>query len=177
MSDNPVEQPVGKSVMGDVITQDDIVKSRGGRPRKEGKKPTVWVGCKLPHGHEIQLEREISSRDANGKDVVLNVPDGEPVVLAGANADRKRTDPNDMSSYGITEVDADLMNHWMDTHKAFPAVVKGLIFIAPTEADAEDEAADREKVITGVEGLDISGRDPRIGGGIQADNYEGKPEE
>lgn len=176
MSDNPVEQPVGKSVMGDVVSRDDIEKSRSRRGKKESRN-TVWVGCKTATGHEIQLERPVQKNDpVTGKEFTLNVRDGDSVVLAGANSDRKRTDPNDMSQYGITEVDADLMGRWMEAHKSDAIVRHGLIFIAPTEADAEDEAADREKVLTGVEGLAPEGIDPRIGSGVSADNYEGKTE-
>lgn len=135
------------------------------------RRDTVWVGCKLPHGLQIHEEVQVSRTDPNGKEIKVWEPTDQRVTLAGANADRKRTDPNDMSAYGITEVDSEFFGRWMESHKASDAVRNGLIFAADNERDAEVEARDRANVQTGVEGLDPENPEARVG----PENYEDRP--
>jgi hypothetical protein len=116
-------------------------------PSRSGGK--IAVGCKLPHGLVIQPERLDEVRGVDGAVHRAYVPHGEPVTLAGANSS------NVIGGYGITEnVDADMFNAWMDSHKSYTPVVQGLIFAQPTANSAKDQAKDQADVKSGFEGLD-----------------------
>jgi hypothetical protein len=119
---------------------------------------TVFVGCKLPHGIELRLYNVTKDQPSQ--------PVGDPVVLAGSNAD------NAVAGYGITEnVDAAFFAAWMDQNQQFPAVRAGLIFAETDAAKTRDAAIERARVESGFEGLNPE----QPPGGVQPDNYEGRP--
>lgn len=90
---------------------------------------TLIVGCKLPHGLEIQLA-------------------GKPVVLRGSN------NATIAGAYGLTYgVDKAAFEEWLKTYKDFPAVQNQMIFAQATEKSAVAQAEELEKEATGFEGL------------------------
>ena len=98
----------------------------------------IIVGCKLPHGLEIQL---------GGKTVVLN----------GANS----TDI--IGGYGLTrDVDKAAFDQWLLDYKDFPAVQNGLIFAQANEKAVKSEATEKADEKTGLEGLNAEAPAPGI---------------
>ena len=91
---------------------------------------TVIVGCKLPHGIHAELG-------------------GKVVTLVGANSS------SIIGGFGITrEVDKDFIDAWLKAEAKNPIVVNGLVFVAGSEREAEKAIAEREKEVSGFEGLD-----------------------
>lgn len=91
---------------------------------------TVIVGCKLPHGLEVQI---------GGKTVVLNGANSSTIV----------------GGYGLTPgVDKAAFDEWLATYADFPAVQKELIFAQATEKSAAAQANEQAAEKTGFEGLD-----------------------
>lgn len=98
----------------------------------------IIVGCKLPHGLEIQLA-------------------GKTVVLAGANS----TDIT--GGYGLTrDVDKAAFDQWLLDYKDFPAVQQGLVFAQTSEHKARAQATEQADVRTGMEGLNPDAPAPGI---------------
>lgn len=90
------------------------------------------IACKLPNGLTI---------DHGDQTVTLN-GSGHASAVAG---------------YGMTPgVDVDWFQDWATgPGKDFPAVARGLIFVAPTERFASDQAADQgDHIRSGLEGID-----------------------
>lgn len=114
-------------------------------PSKSGA--TVWVGCKLVHGLEIFDEEEGLSHDANPKKISVRVP-GTTVKLNGANSSKV------IGGYGRTEVSQDFWDKWHGTHKKFPPVVSGAIFVEGSRERFAAAAADRKSIKTGFEPID-----------------------
>lgn len=111
----------------------------------------MFVGCKLPHGLEINHQ-------------------GERIVLNGANAGFDVENPwkNDLppdsplraSGVGLTQLDgskADAFKDWHDvTSKGDGPVRAGFIFFTEKAADATKEAQALEGEVNGLDGLDPS---------------------
>lgn len=101
----------------------------------------IIVGCKLPHGLEIQL---------GGKTVLLNGNNSTDIV----------------GGYGLTyDVDKAAFDQWLLDYKDFPAVQQGLIFAQTTDQKAKSQAKEQAAVKTGLEGLNPDAPAP----GIQPD--------
>ncbi|MDA8485853.1 hypothetical protein NNO07_22530 [Pseudomonas resinovorans] len=91
---------------------------------------TVIVGCKLPHGLQVNLG-------------------GVKVVLRGANSSRI------LGGFGITrDVDKDLIEGWLKAEAKNPIVANGMVFIATTDREADKAASEREGEKSGFEGID-----------------------
>lgn len=115
------------------------------------------VGCKLPHGLAIVLERQVETAEPNGTIVRRYVPVGDEVVLKGTNAS------NVIGGYGLTEdVDAAWFAEWLKTHADFPPVKRDLIFVHSTMPGASDTARERASVRSGFEPLDPDNPGPKL---------------
>lgn len=98
---------------------------------------TTRIACKLPNGLTID------HKTADDK--------VHKFTLKGANA------PGALMGFGVTEVDADVFDDWMEkTGKGFPAVIKGLIFKLPARdtSGAIKERANDKTVKSGAEPID-----------------------
>lgn len=90
------------------------------------------IACKLPNGLLVEHK-------------------GESVLLNGSD------DASAVSGYGLTpDVDLDWFNDWATGDgKDFPPVAKGLIFVAPNERFAQDQAREQgDDIRSGLEGVD-----------------------
>ncbi|MHB8283957.1 MAG: hypothetical protein ACYDD1_04705 [Caulobacteraceae bacterium] len=95
----------------------------------------VTVACKLPHGLNLGPFVE------GGPDVVLNG------YLAG--------DKRSVGGFGLTpNVDKDGFEKWLNDHKGFTPVTKGLIFTNDREAMVLSEASEKAGLKSGFEGVD-----------------------
>lgn len=95
---------------------------------------TCIVGCKLPHGLNIDL-------DVGGRKV--------PFTLKGRNASRI------IGGYGLTTgVPKDAFVAWLESHKEFPYVRNQYLFVHNDMAGARAHARDNEKLRTGMEPID-----------------------
>lgn len=116
-------------------------------------KDTVWIGCKLPNGHYLQIHRVIDSPDPKmGK---TTIP-GERHLVRGTNSPHAFV----VGDFGLTELPADFWSAWSEQHKDSPMVINGLIFAEGTERGARKEAQKREKLLSGFEPLDPDNPDP-----------------
>lgn len=114
----------------------------------ESRSASVTIGCKLPHGLIIEI----------------GTPEDEgyvSVTLKGGNSSAI------IGGYGLTRVSADVWAEWVRTHKFFPALRNGQLFVTPSEPDAQGEAVTRANVKTGFEGVDPE--NPPAEFGIQPD--------
>lgn len=108
---------------------------------------TITVGCKLPHG--LILEHG-----------------GKTITLKGWHSSRVA------GGYGLTEgVDKDVFEAWLKAHADLPMVKRGLVFAQERAHSAEACAREREKVRSGLEGLN---RD-KPGAKLKPEAFEGMP--
>lgn len=113
---------------------------------KSGTKFCV-VGCKLPHGLELQLYKP-REKLAPGETPEPLEPIGDPIILAGSNQEGA------VGGFGLTEnVDAAAFGEWMRTNQRLQAVRAGLIWAEDTLDKARDKARERAAVLSGFEGL------------------------
>lgn len=106
----------------------------------------VSVGCKLPNGLQITLEKLTESINADGHTVKRYVPIGAKVLLKGTNTSVI------FGGYGITEdIDADWFTQWLKDNADYEPVRLGLIFMQSTPAKAADAAKERVDVLSGFE--------------------------
>lgn len=103
---------------------------------------TVWVGCKLPSGLILDVDGPGGQVDLE-KRVVLN---GTNSAMVGGIVD-----PNS-GGYGLTEVDGEFFENWLQSHRDYAPVKAGLIFQVANEGDAKKEARARAKVDNGLGG-------------------------
>lgn len=99
------------------------------------------IACKLPNGLAVEHK---------GESVLLNGSDHESAV----------------AGYGLTQgVDLDWFNDWATGDgREFPPVAKGLIFVAPNERFAQDQAREQgDQIKSGLEGIDPD----NPGGGVE----------
>lgn len=97
----------------------------------------VLIGCKLPHGLQLQLADKpdivvLNGQNQNGYSKDMYVP---PVP------------------YGETEVDADFWNAWKKENAGLDFVKNGLVFEAPVGKPAELAAKAKDTDKTGLEPL------------------------
>lgn len=90
--------------------------------------PTVVVGCKLPNGVIIQVDKT-------------------KVTLNGANSSLIA------GGYGLTNVDAAFFTQWLKLNADSTLVKKSIVFAQEKEANAKAQASDQRSVSTGLEGL------------------------
>lgn len=108
----------------------------------------VVVGCKLPHG--INIEHPI---DPTKK---VELVGKNKALIVG-------------SDYATTEVDADFWEQWTAVNAEFPAVKSGAIFVAKSAADAAAIATESKERKTGFEPMRTDGKDERASGVKPAD--------
>ncbi|HDL8567144.1 TPA: hypothetical protein ACMY33_001248 [Yersinia enterocolitica] len=90
---------------------------------------TVIVGCKLPHGLNINI-------------------DGKSVVLNGSNS------CSIAGGYGLTEgVDKDLFDRFLSVYADAPYVKNQLVFAQGKHSSATAQANEQKDIQTGLEGL------------------------
>ena len=93
---------------------------------------TCIVGCKLPHGLNINLAGV-----------------SEPVVLKGANASRI------LGGHGMTSgVPKEAFAKWLADHQWLPAVRNGSVFTVDNDKSARSVAKERRNERTGFEAVD-----------------------
>lgn len=108
---------------------------------------TVIVACKLPNG------------------LVLDLPGVEQRVRLNGSHHREL-----VAGHGLTEVDEEFWNAWVELHKDFEPLKKELIFAQKRESSAAAKAKEMKGNKSGLEGLDPEKPAP----GIEPVNYEGK---
>lgn len=104
---------------------------------------TVTVGCKLPHGIIIRVDKT-------------------EVTLNGANKS------NVIGGHGLTSVDKAFWDAWVKDNSSFVPYARGMIFAKDNEREANAVARERKDEKTGFEGLD-----PAANGVVKAEKYEG----
>lgn len=90
----------------------------------------VTVGCKLPNGLVLEVD---------GKQAIISGYRGEDVRIIGG--------------YGLTQVDKELWDAWLKTHKEQPYVKNGVIFAQDNGNSARAQAKEQEKVKSGLDPL------------------------
>ena len=117
---------------------------------------TVVVGCKLPHGILLQLDKLIETKGTDGKTVETKaIRIGDKYTLNGANSSKV------IGGYGITRnIPADFFEEWMKQNADFQPVKAGLIFRQDSLDKAEDQAEEQTAVKSGLEGIDPKHPDP-----------------
>lgn len=90
---------------------------------------TVVVGCKIPNGLQLTV----------GKTAV---------VVNGSNSSKI------INGHGITTVDAEFWNAWIERNSGLSVVRNGFIFAHEKKADVKAEAKEKADEITGLEPLD-----------------------
>jgi len=110
---------------------------------------TVVVGCKLPHG--LQIDLPISGAI-------------ERIHLRGNN------DARIIGGYGLTpNVPADAFKQWLLNHKDFKYVRKGMVFIESDMARARSRAKEmRNEAKTGMEPLNPFAASHKLSHGLDA---------
>ena len=101
---------------------------------------TVIVGCKLPNGLTIHL--------GSGRE--------RKVVLNGYNSAKV------VGGHGLTTVDKEFWDEWSKLHTDFAPVAAGLIFASGSEKNTAAEAVEKEKTLSGFEGLDPNAKHGEI---------------
>ena len=113
---------------------------------------TLFVGCKIPSGMLLQL------RDPQHPNVVL-----EERALEGSSSPMQPyVKPQGL---GITEVEESFWSAWSAWAKKeqYAPFVNGQIFAGATHAEVYAQAKDKIKLYTGLEALDVTGTDARLG--------------
>jgi hypothetical protein len=126
-----------------------------------GKRNTVVVCCKLPHGFILELS-DSRIENQNGKDVVVHFPVGEQVEVTGANYAHRLAHPKreqdrnvrGVFGFGMTDVDADLWAAWLKQKATWPPLQKGWVYAQPSSEKARGQAREQEKMKVGFEPLD-----------------------
>jgi hypothetical protein len=104
----------------------------------------VMVGCKLPHGITLSLHEAFK----NEEERVIFRPTGDTVTLAGRNASQI------IGGYGITPVDENWWDAWVQQNQNYQPYKMGLIFAEPRRDRAMDRALDQRSLLTGSEPID-----------------------
>lgn len=99
----------------------------------------VTVGCKLPNGLVLDVE---------GKQAIVAGFRGEGVRIIGG--------------YGLTAVDKELWEAWLEIHKEQPYVKSGVIFAQDNGNSVRSQAKEQEKVKSGLEPLSQNNPAPGI---------------
>lgn len=98
---------------------------------------TAFIASKLPNGLRVKFQdKEVELKGAHASDIIADV--------------------------GLTEVDADWATAWFEANADYAPVEAGAIFLHKKIQDVKVEAKSREKVKTGLEGLDADNPAPGI---------------
>lgn len=109
---------------------------------------TICVGCKLPHGLIMQMDRLIEDKASDGAVVRKYVPVGKEIKLNGANTSSV------IGGYGITEnVDAEFFDAWLAQKMEHAFIQQNLVFAMPTISGVQDRAKEQAAVKSGFEPL------------------------
>lgn len=104
---------------------------------------TCVVGCKLPHGLNVDLIVKKGDKKAGIPD------DTQRIVLKGANSARI------VGGHGITAgVPKEAFEAWLKSKSRMAFVQRGLVFVVGNTEAAKKEAANRRSERTGFEGVD-----------------------
>ncbi len=107
--------------------------------------PTVTVGCKLPNGLIINVEKT-------------------KVQLNGANTSAIA------GGYGLTHnVDAAFFAQWLKLHADSNVVKKQIVFAQEKEVNAKAQASDQRTVTTGLEGMAKDKPEPGVSQAVPVD--------
>lgn len=111
---------------------------------------TCVVGCKLPHGLDVDLDVK---KDERG--IMI---DSKRLKLKGANAQRI------MGGYGITRgVPKASFVEWLKDHARAPYVINGSVFMVADDASARDRAKEGGDS-TGFEQIDPLAKSSKTAG-------------
>lgn len=112
-------------------------------PTDTASNETCVVGCKLPHG--LNLDLEIRPGDKKKK----VAPVTQRIKLNGANSSHI------IGGYGLTQaVPKALFLAWLTKNSALPFVRNGSVFMETSETRARDAARERRGEKTGMEPID-----------------------
>lgn len=109
----------------------------------KGSRETVIVGCKLPHGLLIDL------RDRDGVAHRIKLAGSAKPVLATQH--RPAPLHQIAGAAGLTTVDKEMFDRWMEEHRTYEPVLKGMIFATSKLGDTIAEAKNRQSDKTGFE--------------------------
>jgi len=110
---------------------------------------TCVVGCKLPHGLDIDLDVKKDERGI--------MTDSKRLTLKGANSSRI------MGGYGITRgVPKESFATWLAEHARAPFVINGAVFMVNDDASARDRAKEGGDA-TGLEQIDPLKKSAKLG--------------
>lgn len=137
----------------------------------EPSRNTCAVGCKIPMGVDLKLQKQITVREAiqggGTRDVTEYRPVGGKVVKLKGNAyKRLKGASHDQGShlkggYALTfGVDKAFMDEWFKQNAESPLVLKEMIIAADKIADLEAKAKERKDILSGLEPYQKKG-DPR----------------
>jgi hypothetical protein len=121
---------------------------------------TVTVGCKLPNGLVLSLQREGVEHEplfgGGTREVKVFRNYGKQVALNGfalkANSAPKHLV---MGGYGLTpNVDAEFMKEWLEQFKETKFVQDQIIIVHAAKSDMAANARDGEKIMSGLEPID-----------------------
>ena len=122
---------------------------------------TVTVACKLPNGIVLDIRDEVG---VTLKAVTLNGsrhrvrPDGMPIFAWEVHG-----------GYGLTpNVDQEFWDEWSKSNATYGPFKQGLIFALPKLDSAISKAREQEELKTGLEPLNVDGKDDRIDARIQS---------
>jgi hypothetical protein len=107
----------------------------------------VLVGCKLPHGLNLDLYdagNNLKHRQKLRGIMGFHIP----------NPDRKFVNPETSFGHTITPVPRAHWDAWLEKNKNHPAIVNGFIYVAKSQSDAVAIAKEHENELTGAEQLD-----------------------
>ena len=105
----------------------------------------VSVGCKLPNGLQVTLD---------GKTVILNG--------AATTAMRGLDGAIPEGAFGVTQVEKDFMDKFVETYKDAAYIQNNAIFIQKDDRSVKAQGKDLEKTKTGLEGLDQDNPAPGV---------------
>lgn len=113
---------------------------------------TCVVGCKLPHGLNLDL---VLAKDADGKPTKA-----QRILLKGKNS------AHIVGGYGLTHnVPKEPFERWLVENSARPFVKNGSVFMQDSEKNAKAAARERRAERTGFESIDPTSKtDPRVRG-------------
>jgi hypothetical protein len=153
------------------------------RPARSSRGNTVTVACKMPHGMLLRLfvfeDHNELVLGGGMKTIKRAVQVGEMVRLNGYAVPhgQERITPV-AGGFGLTVVDAEFMEKWMEDNQDLDAVKNGLIFVHESNEMAVGQAKEYKGLRNGLEPLDPdtkkNGRfvDPRIPQKVEKLNKE-----
>jgi hypothetical protein len=126
----------------------------------------VYVGCKMPNGLVLQLEREyFVDETANGvtRSVRRTQPEGKAWVVAGiAHPLNEAPKALIVNGAALTPIPKEHWLKWVKQMATLEAVTSGMVFAFDKQADSEAHALNLRDVKSGMEPVRQDG-DQRIG--------------